>query len=170
MKPAMVFSGATFGDHKPGDEAYRFTLTREWKRNSPTLAFCMLNPSTADHTNNDPTVERCERRARALGFGRLIVVNLFAFRSTDPDKLYSHPNPTGGVKNDLAIIQVAQEAKYLVCGWGEHGEFMQRGAVVLALLRASELSAKLKHLGLNASGQPKHPLYISYRQELKSFR
>ncbi|MEY3307813.1 MAG: hypothetical protein RLZZ413_1851, partial [Pseudomonadota bacterium] len=40
--------------------------------------------STATEFQNDPTVERCERRARALGFGAFRVTNIFAFRATDP--------------------------------------------------------------------------------------
>jgi hypothetical protein len=129
----------------------------------------MLNPSTADHVNNDPTVERCERRARTGGFGKLIVVNLFALRSTDPAKLYSHPNPRGFPRNNLEIDAAALEARFLVCAWGEHGKYLQRGREIMFLLRTGNLGAKLRHLGLNASGEPKHPLYISYKVKLQKF-
>lgn len=48
-------------------EDYRYTLTRFWGgRDHParSLAFLMLNPSTADHTVDDPTIRRC------MGFAR----------------------------------------------------------------------------------------------------
>jgi hypothetical protein len=63
---------------------YRYRLWRMWDRR-PHCCFVMLNPSTADELANDPTVERCERRARAWGYGGLEVANVFAWRSTDPD-------------------------------------------------------------------------------------
>src|SRR3954454_21911255 len=79
---------------------YRYRLDRIWDEARPPLAFGMLNPSTADHERNDATIERCERRARALGFGSLIVWNLFAFRSTKPSTLKAQDDPIGP-KNDL---------------------------------------------------------------------
>ena len=65
-------------------ERYRYLLTRVWDGAGPRALFVMLNPSTATEFQNDPTVERCERRARALGFGAFRVANIFAFRATDP--------------------------------------------------------------------------------------
>lgn len=161
-------SGATFGDYREQKDAYRFHLFRNWNLKLPTIAFCMLNPSTADHEKNDPTVERCERRAKAWGFGRLVVVNLFALRSTDPDKLYSHPNPVGN-ENNRIIIEAAQESQFVCCAWGAHGAYMDRGKVVLFLLREAGFADKLRHLGLSKEGQPRHPLYISYKQNLLPF-
>lgn len=80
-------TGATFSECR----RYRYRLWRYWDRSKPPLCFLMLNPSTADDLSNDPTVERCQRRALAMGFGGLEVVNIFAFRSTDPAALYSLP-------------------------------------------------------------------------------
>jgi hypothetical protein len=59
-------------------ENYRYALTRIWDEAAGKVAFVMLNPSTATEVQNDPTVERCERRARALGFGAFRVCNIFA--------------------------------------------------------------------------------------------
>ncbi|HEV8035664.1 DUF1643 domain-containing protein, partial [Yoonia sp.] len=50
-------------------ERYRYALTRTWDAKGKRVLFVMLNPSKATEVQNDPTVERCERRARALGFG-----------------------------------------------------------------------------------------------------
>ena len=73
-------SGAVFSECK----RYRYSLWRVWNPDLPVCMFLMLNPSTADETTNDPTVERCQRRAVQMGYGGLHVGNIFAWRSTDP--------------------------------------------------------------------------------------
>ena len=70
-------------------EKYRYSLTRIWNEEAKKLHFVMLNPSTATEIQNDPTVERCERRARTLNFGSFRVTNIFAWRDTDPKKMKS---------------------------------------------------------------------------------
>ncbi|MEO0676544.1 MAG: DUF1643 domain-containing protein, partial [Pseudomonadota bacterium] len=74
-------------------ERYRYMLTRIWDEGGKRALFIMLNPSTATEVQNDPTVERCERRARALGFGAFRVLNIFAWRDTDPRKMRAAPDP-----------------------------------------------------------------------------
>ena len=123
------------------------------------MGFVMLNPSTATETQNDPTVERCERRARALGFGSFTVVNIFAWRDTDPRAMRAAADPIGPA-NDDAILECATVAHQIICAWGAHGAFLGRGAQVAALLRHVE--KPLYHLGLSKEGHPKHPLYIPY--------
>jgi hypothetical protein len=127
----------------------------------PTQAFLMLNPSTADEMQDDPTVGRCHTRAIASGFARFEVINLFGLRSTDPQGLYSHPEPVGA-HNDAAILECAQatlaSGGQLVCAWGNHGAFAARAAQVVALLRAHHIP--LHALKLNANGSPAHPLYL----------
>lgn len=141
-------------------ESYRYALTRDWGAGR-RLAVVMLNPSTATETANDPTVERCERRARALGYGGFRVVNLFALRATDPRRLRAVADPVGP-QNDAALQAAAEWADDILCGWGGHGALMGRDAEVAALLRAT--GRPLWHLGLTLAGQPKHPLYIGYAQ------
>jgi hypothetical protein len=144
-------------------QTYRYRLDRVWDKSLPPLAFGMLNPSTADHENNDPTIERCERRARALGFGSLIVWNLFAFRATDPKFLKQQQDPIGP-DNDHFILEalsdVVARAGSIIAAWGAHGTHMERSQRVLDLTK--ELRIKLLCFGQTASGQPKHPLYLSY--------
>ena len=142
-------------------ERYRYALTRIWDAAGPTVHFCMLNPSTATEVQNDPTVERCERRARALGFGGFRVTNIFAWRDTDPRKMQATADPVGP-DNDAAIRDAAHWATQTICAWGTHGEHLNRGPQVEALLRATGQS--LFHLGLSRAGHPKHPLYIAYTQ------
>lgn len=142
-------------------EAYRYLLTRVWDPAGRRALFVMLNPSTATEVQNDPTVERCERRARALGFGAFRVTNIFAFRATDPKVMRAVPDPVGPA-NDAAIRDSAPWADQIICAWGSHGAHLDRGAAVAALLRAT--GRPLWHLGLTRDGHPKHPLYIGYAQ------
>ncbi len=147
-------SGAVFSDCRK----YRYLLWRYWS-DAPKAVFIMLNPSTADEVENDPTVERCERRARSMGFGGLRVANIFALRSTDPLALYSHPDPVGN-GNDESIRVSVDGAGIVICAWGGHGNLNDRGKRVLNLIR--ETGAIPHFLHLNNDGTPKHPLYVGY--------
>ncbi len=142
-------------------ERYRYLLTRVWGP-GPKALFVMLNPSTATEVQNDPTVERCERRARALGYGAFRVTNIFAYRATDPKVMRAMADPVGP-DNDAAIVDSAGWADSIVCAWGNHGLHLDRGNHVARLLRAT--NAPLFHLGLTGQGQPRHPLYVGYDQQ-----
>jgi hypothetical protein len=139
--------------------AYRYNLIRVWNASLPKVSFVMLNPSTATEVQNDPTVERCERRARAMGFGAFQVANIFAFRATDPKDMRRADDPIGP-ENDRAILDAAAWADQTICAWGTHGAHLSRGVQVTALLR--DRGHALFHLGLTKDGAPKHPLYIGY--------
>ena len=143
-------------------ERYRYALTRIWDSAGGKVLFVMLNPSTATEVQNDPTVERCERRARALGYGAFRVCNIFAFRATDPKVMRAAPDPVGP-GNDAAITEGAAWADRIICAWGTHGAHLARGPEVAALLRST--GQPLFHLGLSKDGHPKHPLYIAYAQQ-----
>ena len=143
-------------------EAYRYELTRIWDGAGQKALFVMLNPSTATETQNDPTVERCERRTRALGFGAFRVTNIFAYRATDPKVMRSMADPVGPL-NDGAIRDGAVWADHIICAWGSHGAHLWRGQAVETLLRS--VLKPLWHLGLTQGGQPKHPLYIGYDRQ-----
>lgn len=145
--------GAAFSECR----RYRYRLWRSWSGGVGTLNFLMLNPSTADEVENDPTVERCERRARAWGYQKLIVTNLFAFRSTSPHELKQQADPVGPC-NDAAILEAAGEASQVICAWGEHGAHLGRADAVRTLLARRPLWA----LRVNSGGEPSHPLYLPY--------
>lgn len=157
-----MLTGARFSD----DKKYRYLLWRTWNVNKLPMVFIMLNPSTADAVKNDPTVERCERRARAAGYGGLVVANIFALRSTDPKRLYSVGDPVG-VKNDAEIIQAAMGSGMVICAWGDHGDLGGRGTHVMMMLR--ERGVRIFHIGRNKSGHPRHPLYVSYKVQPKEW-
>ena len=143
-------------------EAYRYELTRIWDASGPRLAFVMLNPSKATELYNDPTVERCERRARALGFGAFRVTNIFAWRDTDPRAMCRAADPVGPA-NDATLIAAAAWADRIIAAWGTHGAHLGRGAQVAEML--DQTGTPLLTLGLTKDGHPRHPLYVSYDQQ-----
>ncbi|MDU8929546.1 DUF1643 domain-containing protein [Alisedimentitalea sp. MJ-SS2] len=143
-------------------ERFRYSLTRTWDPDGKRALFIMLNPSRATEVQNDPTVERCERRARTLGFGAFRVTNIFAWRETDPKKMRAATDPVGP-QNDTMIAEACPWADQIIAGWGAHGEHRDRGATVEALLR--QTGQPIYHLGLTKAGHPRHPLYIAYAQQ-----
>lgn len=143
-------------------ERYRYALTRVWDDAGTRVHFIMLNPSTATEVQNDPTVERCERRARTLGHGAFRVTNIFAWRDTDPRKMRKAIDPIGPA-NDTTILDGLAWADQTICAWGTHGEHLGRGPKIETVLR--ETDTELFHLGLSKAGHPKHPLYIAYVQQ-----
>jgi len=149
--------GALFSDC----ERYRYLLWRRWGADSLTAKWCnfiMLNPSTADEMRNDPTVARCEKRARDWGFDGLYVTNIFAWRSTNPYDLRRVDDPIGP-ENNTCIIETAALSKLVVCAWGNHGKLGNRSDAIRLLLAAIPTHA-LK-MSEN-TGEPYHPLYLSY--------
>ncbi len=140
-------------------EKYRYLLVIRWREGGRLLNFCMLNPSTADENQNDPTVERCERRARSMGFSGLIVTNIFAYRSTDRSVLYKLSDPIGEHNNE-SIIYAALQSHQVVCAWGNEGKILNRGRKVIELLRFADQQPLC--LRMTKAGQPEHPLYLSY--------
>lgn len=161
MTDVRAFPILSSGDDFSACGHYRYNLWRTWDQEQRIVAFLMLNPSKATAIENDPTVYRCERRACMMGFGGLIVVNIFGMISTDPRALYTDPFPIGS-RNDSSILAAANKAAMVICAWGEHAAFMERGQRVEQMLRREGFGPKLHHLGLNRSGHPRHPLYIPY--------
>lgn len=135
-------------------ETYRYLLTRHWG-DGPVIGIVMLNPSTATETANDPTIERCQRRATALGYGGMEIANLFALRATDPRALRSHPEPIGPEADDVLAGSVGRVDRVLAA-WGVHGALGGRAATVAPVLPDPHC------LGTTQAGHPRHPLYVAY--------
>ncbi|WP_187428352.1 DUF1643 domain-containing protein [Roseobacter fucihabitans] len=108
---------------------------------------------------NDPTVARCEARARHLGFGAFRVTNIFAWRDTDPAAMKRAHDPVGA-ESDAVLIKAARWADQVIVAWGVHGAHQGRGAAVVQMLRKAGVD--LFHLGLSRAGHPRHPLYLPY--------
>ena len=150
-------AGALMGAARFGSaNKYRYWLSRSIGPDGRRALFVMLNPSTANAEKNDPTIRRCIGFAKAWGYGRLGVVNLFALRSTSPRNLKLDPDPVGP-ENDREIDDAVRSSELVVCAWGNHGRLNGRGHRVEALIR----SITTPHvLGLTKQGHPQHPLYI----------
>jgi hypothetical protein len=139
------------------DGHYRYRLERDFERPGPVHVWGMLNPSTADADRNDPTVSRCTRYSYTWGASRLVVVNLYGYRATDPRALARAADPIGPA-NDQHIAAAVAEAELVICAWGAHGK--RRGQVVGLSLVAAGMRDKLHALALTKTGAPRHPLYL----------
>ncbi len=140
-------------------ERYRYSLTRVWDADASRVVFVMLNPSTATEIQNDPTIERCEQRARRLGFGGFRAVNIFALRATDPRDMRAAEDPEGP-DNAQQLREASEWADTVIAAWGVHGEHRNQGPMAADQLRAA--GYQLYHLGLTKAGHPRHPLYLPY--------
>lgn len=134
---------------------YRYFLRRRVGKSSKTLAFIMLNPSTADASTDDPTIRRCRGFCSTLGYGELRVVNLFALRATDPSELRRAKNPVG-IENLEYIKKTVQNSDMTICAWGVKGSFMNQDRKIFELLKDN----KLYTLKVTKNGHPCHPLYL----------
>lgn len=138
---------------------YRYFLFRGWDIKKPAVAFCMLNPSTADALNDDPTIRKVIGFAQRQGYGSVYVINLFAYRSTDPKLLKDVADPVGP-ENDMTIRIVLNVCKAVICAWGKHGSLQQRDLAVCMLFEQNGIAPLC--LAVNQDGSPQHPLYIPY--------
>ena len=132
---------------------YRYLLTRTWDAGRERIAFIGLNPSTADATQDDPTIRRIVSFARDWGYGGVDMLNLFAFRATDPRDMKAAADPVGP-DNDRWLVEVAQRSAVTVAAWGVHGAHHDREAGIAGALGA------LHCLGTTQAGHPRHPLYL----------
>ncbi|WP_066071672.1 DUF1643 domain-containing protein [Neobacillus soli] len=147
------FSGAIIDKN----EEYRYSLWRIWNEKLPRITFVMLNPSTADDREDDPTLRRCIKFAMGWGYGSLEVVNLFAYRSTDPKLLLSVCDPIGE-KNNEYISKALSRSDKVILAWGTKGSLLDRDKEVLELIK--EINTPLYALELTREGYPRHPLYV----------
>ena len=128
------------------------------------MAFIGLNPSTADEESNDPTVRRCMQFAQMYGYSGMVMLNAFAYRATDPKVMKAFDSPVGPL-NDDAILWMSLRVARVVCCWGVHGSYLDRGRQLVKMLRRNS-DVPLWHLGLTKHGHPKHPLYLSGKTPL----
>jgi hypothetical protein len=148
-------AGAVFD----GSGAYRYLLWRTWDMSRPAVAFVMLNPSTADAERLDPTIRRCVGFARRWNFGRVLIVNLFGYRSIYPQALSAVDDPVGG-QNQEFLRGACSAATLVVAAWGNHG------AAQSASGRVRDRIGPANCLGLTNRGEPRHPLYVPYSATL----
>ncbi len=142
---------------------YRYVLRRHFERGMlfatkrVRVAWIMLNPSTADANVDDATIRRVARFSSDWGFLSLSVVNLFAYRATDPAELFEVDDPIGP-ENDAHIDREVSEAQLVVCAWGVHGALRRRDEQVRSRLAGAGVT--LHVLDLTGGGMPHHPLRL----------
>ena len=142
---------------------YRYSLTRRWSP-GPVMLFVMLNPSTADAAQDDPTIRRCIGFARREGCGAIEVVNTCAFRATDPAVVRAAAGAgvdVVGPDNATHLQAALARAQRVVVAWGAT-DVGAPPTVVQALRRHGALSC----LGCTRDGSPRHPLYVRADQPL----
>lgn len=142
-------------------ETYRYDLTRRWDDDRLTLGWVMLNPSTADEHDDDPTIRRCIGFAKKWGYGSIKVANLYALRSTAPANLWTHPDPVGP-DNDRYLAHIVFDCPLTVLAWGAHATRPARVSHVVRNLAdaAGEADHQLAVLGWSKQHAPRHPLYM----------
>ena len=165
MSESLVKKTAVISDCKK----YRYRLTREWA-DGPLLVFVMLNPSTADADIDDPTIRRCVGFAKRECYQGIEVVNLFAFRSTNPKYLKTVDNPYGHGNFDAlggAILGASLTQSHVICAWGAHPIAINAGKALID--RAKKAKVPLFCLGRTQRGFPRHPLYVPANQPMEAF-
>lgn len=149
--------------HISRDGKYRFCLSRRWGF-GPLAHWCMLNPSTADHRKDDPTIRRVMAFSRAWGFDGCFVTNVFPLRATNPRVLLTHAEPDSVITQNEETIETAAftAGKFgmMVCAWGaavSHPVLLDASLSALELIRKQTRSMCL---GVTRDGHPRHPLYV----------
>ena len=139
-------------------EKYRYKLTRTWDEDKGKVLFIMLNPSTANHIENDLTTIRCINFAEKWGYGGIMIGNIYPFRAKRPKDLRKWLNdPTipldrGYRTNRVHVEEMADQADLIVCAWGcNYKEGIPEWI--------DELEVPLYYLEMCKDGlTPKHPL------------
>ena len=145
--------------------SHRYTLFRYWAEPTRYCAFIGMNPSGADESQLDRTVNRCCEFAKRWGYPSLYMLNAFGLRATNPKELYESADPVGP-ENDRWIAEIASRADRVVVAWGTPGSHLGRAEQVEAILRKVCRTEKVLCFGRNQNGTPVHPLYQSYEKAL----
>ena len=155
-------------------DRFRYVLQRGWNPSLPVLMFIMLNPSTADAHEDDPTIRKCIGFADRNGFGSIVVCNLFAYRATDPKDLARAGFPVGpendtNLEFELRALGRSADGGKIVFAWGAHArKHTARVAQVEQLVRSC--GHEPHALRLLADGIPSHPLMLPYSSTLEAIR
>lgn len=157
---------------------YRYRLERTLRRGTlleaepgiyegQVFAFVGVNPSTADASINDQTVEKWIGFVTRWGGSRFIVGNVFAYRETDVDRLAAVTDPVGP-ENIEHLRAIVSAADIVVPCWGSRAKLPKRLHWFLDATKVllCESGKPLRTLGLTASGDPKHPLMLGYKTPL----
>lgn len=183
--PDIIHASVGGGDRKIRMGAvvngvYRYTLSRDWEKSGPRVCWVMLNPSTADAFTDDATIRRVMGFSKREGFAGLEVVNLFAYRSTNPaalrPSLEDVPDQEAwkyevvGTQNDMWIKTAMHNCEEVIVAWGSiHKTHYERASFVLGFIK-DNFGEIPKCLGRSAGGFPQHPLRLPKTEPLIPYR
>lgn len=156
------------------DGFFRWTLRRAWGAGPPVGWVC-LNPSVASAETDDPTCWEMMCHSLRLGFGSMVVTNIYAYRATYPRTLKRwiggnrHYCPPMTFENGQRAGVALKDVGKIICGWGNHARqididaFLENIASVIIedtaiLINSKDYPVPLYCLGTTESGAPKHPL------------
>lgn len=150
------------------DGKYRYLLTRDIVNNKPkrVITWIMLNPSTADAIKDDQTIRRVISFTKLFGGTSLQVINLFAFRATNPKKLPTGKSEAMGPEWERWITNALYESDILIAAWGSSIEKTKLSAEHIKTIIGDH---PIFCLGITKSGSPRHPLYMHSKSYLIPF-
>lgn len=168
---------ANMSDTNPPEDCakFRFKLWRIWDKTAPMCMVIGLNPSTADHLRNDPTVQLCCADAQYWGCGGLYMMNIWPYRATEPAQmkryyqLFSTPSEFASSShlNLIRIQEVAMRCDLVVAAWSGHADWLRKGEEVYnALSRQRELKCYRRL----SNGEAGHPLYLKRPIKLQPYK
>ncbi|WP_408635252.1 DUF1643 domain-containing protein [Novosphingobium kunmingense] len=123
----------------------------------------MVNPSTADEQNDDQTIRMVRRFGQRHGYGKILIGNIFAFRSRDIKALQTAIDPVGP-DNDSHLERIMQEADRCYAAWGTENKLPMelRGRWRQVADMAEGLECELFCLDHLAGDHPRHPQILKY--------
>lgn len=156
------------------DRVYRYsllhTISVPQQGHPKIIAWIGLNPSTADEQQLDPTLRRIRSFTEREGGTAFVMMNLFAFRATDPNEMRrAHRREVDviGAQNDDIIKTWTSVAVKTIACWGAGWEFFPgRAAAVRDMIAAR--GATLQCLGRTQEGHACHPLYLPKHRQLEA--
>lgn len=175
-EPMPVVDDRTGWARLSDDGLYRWALGRPLLPPAHaigTILFIMLNPSTADAKDDDPTIRRCRGFGMREAMCELVVCNLSAWRAAKPADLWANYDQwkPRQLENRENIQAEMTRALTIVCAWGAHGgrpEFAGIKGAIVDIARTT--SKKLYCLGTTKDGEPRHPLFIDAKQPFEEWK
>jgi hypothetical protein len=169
MSTAFQLTGSQHEVKKYADVSacgrYRYALTRSWAEGA-FVAWVMLNPSTADAREDDPTIRKVMGFSKTWGYAGCVVVNLFAWRATNPQVLKLVTDPVG--PRNLAALRDWTNNKPIVAAWGDSGGDIARRQA--HQVRRFLSDSPMLCLGKTKAGNPRHPCRLAYSTPLEASR
>lgn len=154
--PNCIESYATFNE----DKTRRFVLFRQWDKEKPVATVIGLNPSTADETEDDPTIGFVYRVLSGNGFGGFFMTNLFTMVTPHPKELVIDDNWDHAIEIWKAS---ASFSKDVVFAWGRFDSLGRNET-------AKRMFPEALCFGHIKSGEPRHPMYLKSDTKLKKFK